>query len=965
MKVDEVQKSTASQNEIQMKQEPFFKKDGQGGFFSKSNKTVTSFFNPSTTQPKLTVGKPNDKFEVEADEMADKVVQRLSTTTTNSPKYIQPKCNDCEQEEKLQKKEEDEVLQNELEVQRKPIFESNTDEPENNLQKKPLPNVKLQRKCASCEEKEKLQKKEDEFSETEEDIQEKSETTQNQSSYDVESDLNSSKGGGRPLSANVEKSMGSAFGADFSNVRVHTGSQAVQMSKALGAQAFTHGSDIYFNQGKYDTNSSSGKHLLAHELTHTVQQGKSNLVQKQDDLGEYEEPVFEPTEKQLTDMEEGTPVETNGVVQHDEGTTLWPQTNRVNTSLGILPLNTRVFVDRKDKHGWYSVYVMGHQEGSTLPVKKGTHGYIPAHRINIDMPDPGARLYRITKEGQGALSLAIELFPGHVSDCLIKNSLFTLACKNDFRFLVNVLTAVNQSKGRRYIYKDNPNDSWVKTKTKKGQIWVPGKQLVEAMRGQVSSGSISYEMLSTLADIAIGIAAFVVGLLHGAVMSIADVFIGLYDLVVLIKDIIVKLFKGTLISDAKAFFKDISKIKMSDILKMVGEKWNHPNVWDRWKFRGYVIGYAIVEILMLVFSGGIVTAIKWAGKAGKFGKLAKYLGKLKSVQKIMNKANTLKGKGVEKVRKALKAANALSEAHGWAARVLRIPLGILKRLSKADIGKLKKLPQWARERFARMANNAKLRLLGCSSPCKVDVDEIQKALKLVSKGGKVLSTVDDVIRALPKGLNKIKISRKLRKKGSALMTAIKEAGLTDKDFLKLADFLTPGDANLAQGYRTFTRYLTSVIPAKTGKDIKKLNKILAEMIKAEPRRGAALKGAMFEQWIALHVPKLASKTFGRISFDLKKLIGKAKPPYTRTVDKWLPSAGEIWDMKHQLSKVPTGQADDYLALIGKVAPDGNTVKAVNYLFPTKEAAELNKALSTVYGFGVHYIDNVTNKLVKI
>jgi hypothetical protein len=66
--------------------------------------------------------------------------------------------------------------------------------------------------------------------------------------------------------------MESRFGTDFSNVKIHTGDDAVQMSRALGAQAFTVGSDIYFNSGKYNPSSESGKHLLAHELTHTVQQ---------------------------------------------------------------------------------------------------------------------------------------------------------------------------------------------------------------------------------------------------------------------------------------------------------------------------------------------------------------------------------------------------------------------------------------------------------------------------------------------------------------------------------------------------------------------------------------------------------------------------------------------------------------------------------------------------------------------
>ena len=963
MQKAEVKKNSSASPNIQAKRQPFFSKEGQNTFFSNVNDTKpkTSFFNPTTIQAKLTIGKPNDKYEVEADAMADKVVQRLATKNVQAKKentvqakplaasitpVIQKKCTNCEKEDQLLKKEEENLVQESpSELQLKPIFESNGSPPDDE--------DTIQRKCDTCnkEDEKKLQ--------TKANNNEPATTAPS-----IESRLNATKGGGSPLPENTRLQMEDSFGTDFSGVRIHTNSSAVQMNKDLSAQAFAHGSDIYFNQGKYDPNSSSGKHLLAHELTHTVQQGKSKAVQLTNDE-EYPEPVFEPTEKQLVSIEEGKAIELNGIVQHDEGTSLWPQPNRSESRLGILPLNTLVFVDTKDNNGWYSVYVIKHQKNKGLPVKKGTHGYIPSERINTDMPDSDAWLFRITKSGQGALSLAGEVFPNHTIECLIKNRFLTFACKNDYRFLVNVLVAVNQSKGRKFIYKENPKDSWTKVKTKKGQIWVPGKQLMASMRGLVSSGSISYEMLSTIADIAIGIAGFVTGLLHGAVMSVADVFIGVYDLIVLIKDIVIKLFKGTLISDAKNFYNDLTKIKMADILKMVGDKWNHPNVWDRWKFRGYVIGYAIVEVLMLIFSGGIVTAIKWLGKVGKFGKLAKYLSKLSSVQKIMGKASTLKGKGIEKVRKALKAANALSEAHGWAAKFLRIPLGILKWLSKADIQKLKKLPQWARERFARLADSAKRRLLGCASPCKVDIDAIEKALKLTTKGGKVLGSVDDVIKALPKGLNKWKISRKLRKKGSALMTAIKEAGLTDKDFLKLVDFLTPGDKNPGQAYRTFTRYLTSVVPAKTGKDIDKLNKILAAMIKAEPRRGAALKGAMFEQWVALHVPKLASKTFGRITFDLKKLIKKTTKPFKRTVDKWLPDSGEIWDMKHQLSKVPTGQADDYLALIGKVAPDGNTVKKINYLFPTKEAAELNKALSSVYGFGVHYIDDVTNKLVKL
>jgi hypothetical protein len=97
-----------------------------------------------------------------------------------------------------------------------------------------------------------------------------------QASGDLESRLNASKGGGSPLSENVRGFMEPRFGADFSGVRVHTGGEAVQMNQELGAQAFTHGSDVYFGQGKQPGNNE----LMAHELTHVVQQSGGGVVQR-------------------------------------------------------------------------------------------------------------------------------------------------------------------------------------------------------------------------------------------------------------------------------------------------------------------------------------------------------------------------------------------------------------------------------------------------------------------------------------------------------------------------------------------------------------------------------------------------------------------------------------------------------------------------------------------------------------
>ena len=199
--------------------QPFFSKTGEDNFFGKAEGEQQSFFNASAgyavnkknilqTKPAsppggLAIGQPNDKYEQEADEMADKVVQRLVNSS------VQTKCTHCEEED-------EQKLQPKTESSSTPI-----------------------------------------------------------ASPQIESSLNASKGSGNPLPANAKSQMENSFGTDFSNVRLHTDNSAVQMNKDLHAQAFTHGSDIYFNSGKYDSNTSAGKVLLAHELTHVVQQGSS------------------------------------------------------------------------------------------------------------------------------------------------------------------------------------------------------------------------------------------------------------------------------------------------------------------------------------------------------------------------------------------------------------------------------------------------------------------------------------------------------------------------------------------------------------------------------------------------------------------------------------------------------------------------------------------------------------------
>ncbi len=98
---------------------------------------------------------------------------------------------------------------------------------------------------------------------------------------DTEHQINSMKGSGEPLPPDLSRKMGDAMGADFSGVKIHTGDQSQQLNQQLSAQAFTHGQDIFFQSGKYDPSSTQGQELLAHELTHVVQQS-GNAVRKEE-----------------------------------------------------------------------------------------------------------------------------------------------------------------------------------------------------------------------------------------------------------------------------------------------------------------------------------------------------------------------------------------------------------------------------------------------------------------------------------------------------------------------------------------------------------------------------------------------------------------------------------------------------------------------------------------------------------
>gem|GEM_PF-6114259 len=204
--------------------------------------------------------------------MPDDTIQRAAMPQKEEEEKIQMKAADTplKEEEKIQKKATDKPLKEEEEMIQKKADDELLKEEEEKIQMKTAGKGK-----APKEEEELLQTKP---------IMMKSEGGESTATPALATQLNSTKGSGKSLAPDVNASMSNAFGTDFSHVRVHTDTRATQMNQNLHAKAFTHGSDVYFNQGQYAPTSSQGKRLLAHELTHIVQQrGTTNsLIQKWD-----------------------------------------------------------------------------------------------------------------------------------------------------------------------------------------------------------------------------------------------------------------------------------------------------------------------------------------------------------------------------------------------------------------------------------------------------------------------------------------------------------------------------------------------------------------------------------------------------------------------------------------------------------------------------------------------------------
>ena len=191
------------------------------------NQAVGRFIKSGALQAKLRIGQPGDIYEQEADRVAEQVMR-----------MPEPK------------------VSNETKVSGQP--------PTNSIQRK-CPGCKKGTKIVKEEEEEKLQKKE-------------ASGSTHEVTSELESRIGAVRGGGQPLPESLRAFYEPRFGHDFSRVRVHSGGAAGQSARDVNAYAYTVGHDIVFGAGRFAPVTHEGRHLIAHELTHVVQQLGANGV---------------------------------------------------------------------------------------------------------------------------------------------------------------------------------------------------------------------------------------------------------------------------------------------------------------------------------------------------------------------------------------------------------------------------------------------------------------------------------------------------------------------------------------------------------------------------------------------------------------------------------------------------------------------------------------------------------------
>lgn len=465
---------------------------------------------PSTfLQTKLAINSPGDKYEKEADQVSAQIMRMpASLSSVSSDKQQQlTSIQEIDQTEKA-------VIQR----QYSETAENDTEEDE-----------RLQRKEISGQ-------------------------THN-AAPQLASQLSVSKGQGSHLPQATQAFMESRFGRDFDQVTIHTDSNAAQMNRSLHAKAFTHQQDIFFGEGQFQPGSDAGKHLLAHELTHVVQQSGSESQST-------EQPISRAPASIQRDITNVSVSEAYAQSLTDE--TLLLELEQTERDLALASPNSDEYAalgsnqnilstEMESRRRAFSAYTS--EPNQSLPVE--SVGEIPEGGESINTggiitrdQSPNVRL-RSSPETQADSNIirtlpfnthvqVIKRFPGdwffvstptgdlgYVASAYVKTNLpepnarlhrvepgisgtaiaiaehyfgqYSDDWGQDLRFYINVLAWANG------ISVPNTTGGWRQVQFQAGNfIWIPSYRFARSLQGAVNSGSISYNFADS-----VGLASFV------------------------------------------------------------------------------------------------------------------------------------------------------------------------------------------------------------------------------------------------------------------------------------------------------------------------------------------------------------------------------------------------------------------------------------------------------------------------
>ena len=326
-----------------------------------------------------------------------------------------------------------------------------------------------------------------------------------------------------------------------------------------------------------------------------------------------------------------------GVIWHTAGVYLRPGRSHDEHVGNRLKHGTKIWVVDRHTTGdktWSKVVVA---DPVNAPDSSGLEGYLPENLVKTDLPCPGATIY-VLKANEAVIDIARHFFSYEKTGI------------NNLRYFVNVLAYVNKH--------PQPKD-WQRVGFDSGDsIWIPSIEYAKSLKHVVDDGSVTGGLwgkikgawgkakraLGKVASIVVGLPAFTYGVLQGVVLEIKDLVVGTFEA---IASIVKSIVSGSLLDDALQLYRQIVGLPLR---RLLGGLWRNfkgddKGIWERWSYRGEIVGRAVAIAVMAFFSGGASLA---ARAGSKLAQLAARLKGLSVVRRIREAIPNPKRRRVER-----------------------------------------------------------------------------------------------------------------------------------------------------------------------------------------------------------------------------------------------------------------------------------------------------------------------------